>query len=139
MATAIALGVWFDPVASAQESRRVVRASAPEYPELMYLSGIEGKFVVAATVSASGEVSDVDVLESPGAFFNPEVAAHVERWRFEPNDNETVLSVEFVFRLLPRQAPVQERGVFFVAPTTIEICMRKQPPVIRYSATGTRE
>jgi TonB family protein len=63
------LGEWF-------------RASVPEYPELMYPSGIEGKFVLNLTVSPPGEVSNAVVVESPGRFFDPQITAHLKRWRF---------------------------------------------------------
>jgi TonB family protein len=113
-----------------EQLRRVVQASTPEYPELMYLSRLQGKFEVALTVAASGEVTDAVVLESPGRYFDSEITAHVRRWRFEPDVTSSVLSVQFVFRLLPRKAPVEERGVFFVSPSTIEIRTR-EPPVVK--------
>ena len=122
-------GLWFSSVSCAGEPRRVVRASVPEYPELMYLSGIQGKFVVDLTVSAAGEVSDSVVVESPGRYFDPQITAHVKRWRFEPLDSTSVVTVQLVFRLIPLETGVEERGVFFVTPTTIEIVTRVRPTI----------
>jgi len=122
-------GLWLSSASSAEEPRRVVRASVPEYPELMYLSGIQGKFLVNLTVSAAGEVSDAVVVESTGRYFDPQITAHVKRWRFEPLDSASVVTVQLVFRLVPRETGVEERGVFFVTPTTIEIVTRVRPTV----------
>ena len=133
--TAMIFGVWLDPVFSAQELRRVVQASAPEYPDLMHAAQIQEKFVVTLTVSASGDVSDAVVVESPAPYFDPQITAHVRRWQFEPQDSSSVLSVQFVFRLLPRKTPVEERGVFFVAPTTIEIRTREPHSVTDHTVT----
>ena len=119
-----------DPVALAQEPRRVVRASVLEYPYLMFASGIEGRFLVALTVSPSGDVSGVEMLESPAKYFDAEILDHVRRWTFEPEDGTSSFSIEFVFRLLPKEAPIEERGVFFFAPTTIEIRTRRRPPIV---------
>lgn len=123
------LGLWLSTASSAEEPRRVVRASVPEYPELMYLSGIQGKFVLDLTVSPAGEVSSAVVVESPGRYFDPQITAHVRRWRFEPLDSTSVVAVQLVFRLIPRETGVEERGVFFVTPTTIEIVTRVRPTI----------
>jgi TonB family protein len=123
---------------SAQESPQVVRASVPEYPELMWLSGLEGKFVVNLTVSPGGEVLDAVVVESPGQYFDPQISAHARRWRFEPRDGSSVVTLQFTFRLIPQETAVEERGVFFEAPTTIEIAKRRRPPVIDASNPRNR-
>jgi TonB family protein len=120
----------WDSVVLAQEPRRVIRASAPEYPHLMYASGIEGRFLVDLTVLPTGDVGSMQVLDSAGKFFDREILGHVKHWMFEPQEGTSTLSIEFVFRLLPREAPLEDVGVFFVAPTTIEVRTRRHPELI---------
>jgi TonB family protein len=125
--------VWFAVLISvsipavAQDARRVIRASAPAYPDLMYAAGTQGKFIVAVTVLPSGEVDNVVVMESVARYVDPVLRAHAKRWRFEQQEHTSVQMLEFAFRLLPVDAPSEELGTIFVTPMTMEIC-RTEPP-----------
>ncbi len=121
--------VCMDSLVLAQEPRRVIQASVPEYPYMMYAAGIQGKFLVDLTVLPSGHVGDAKVLESPGKYFDSEILGRVMRWKFEPQEGSSRFTIEFVFRLLPKEAPVEDCGVFFLAPTTIEIRTIQRPPI----------
>jgi TonB family protein len=119
----------------AQETRPVLRASAPEYPDLMYSSREQGKCVVAISVLPSGEVDHTHVQESPAGFIEHVLRRHAKQWRFAPAEHTTLHRVEFVFKLLPQDTPPEELGFVFVAPMTVEV-RRVEPPV--YTTHGPR-
>jgi TonB family protein len=123
---------------SAQDTRRVVRASAPAYPDLMYQSRTQGRFVVAVTVLPSGEVHNAVVTESAAPYVNDILRAHAKRWVFDGQKSTTLQKVEFLFRLLPKGSPTEELGSVFVAPSTMEI-RRVEPPIVDVRSSSHAE
>lgn len=64
---------------------RLVRRVQPDYPEAARLAGKEGTTLLRFVVSASGRVSDVQVVRSSGSDALDDAAGDaVERWRFSP-------------------------------------------------------
>jgi TonB family protein len=79
-----------------------MRYITPAYPESARAQGIEGYVVVNFTVTANGEVGNIEIIESepPGVFDNEALAA-TARLRFEPrivlNEAVAVDGVEYRF------------------------------------------
>lgn len=70
---------------SVDDPPKPVSRKAPQYPDRARKKGISGRVVLSVLIDASGNVSDVRVVESepPGVFDEAAVAA-VKTWRFQP-------------------------------------------------------
>jgi TonB family protein len=56
----------------------------PAYPEEARQAGVEGKLTAWLHVDAKGNVTRVEVKESPGPLFTEEAIAKFSRWKFKP-------------------------------------------------------
>ena len=85
-----------------------VAGANPVYPEAAKRDGIEGEVTLVYTVTRTGEVTDLEILESsPPGIFDDAALAAVRTWRYrpvmaggEPVAQETVGST-LTFRLGP--------------------------------------
>jgi protein TonB len=74
----------FDIKAVDQQPRPLVRID-PRYPAIAASNGIEGFVTLAFGVSASGEVVDVQVIESePKRTFDQAAKKALRKWRYQP-------------------------------------------------------
>ena len=119
---------WSSSFVSAEDTRRVLRASAPDYPDLMHASRSQGACIVAITVLPSGEVDHTHLQDCPSRYVESVLRRHAKQWRFEPQEHTTLHRIEFVFKLLPKDTPPEELGFVFVTPMTVEV-RRVEPPV----------
>jgi TonB family protein len=93
-------GVRIDP---AQQQERLVRALAPEYPEVARRAGIEGQVTLLLRVGEDGSVQDTQLL-SGEPVLGRAAAEAVEQWRYSPlriggRPVSILTSVTFDFRL----------------------------------------
>jgi TonB family protein len=91
------------------EMSKIVSKSPPEYPALAKQRGIQGNLLVAVTVSAKGEVNDVQLLAGPTELAAAAGAA-VRQWKYEAYSIDgvpsAVTTTAFVlFRLASRPEP----------------------------------
>jgi TonB family protein len=120
-------GLQAKPAAKAEDTRRVLHASTPAYPDPMYYARKEGTFLVAVTVLPSGEVHNAVVTQSPAPYFDRLLVSHAIRWRFEPAEQTTLETLEFRFQLFPEDAPPEDLGIVFIPPLKVEIHHRRPP------------
>ncbi len=62
----------------------VVHQAAPEYPRAAARSGFDGWVDLEFTVTPTGDVSDVEVLDSSSRVFHREALVAIQNWRFNP-------------------------------------------------------
>ncbi len=62
----------------------VVRQAAPEYPRAAARSGFDGWVDLEFTVTPTGDVSDVEVLDSSSRVFHREALVAMQNWQFKP-------------------------------------------------------
>ena len=75
-------------IASSSDTRKIVRKTAPAYPELAKRMGVSGAVKLELTVSASGKVTDVKILGGhPVLASSAQQSAH--NWQFEPGQQST--------------------------------------------------
>jgi TonB family protein len=67
---------------------KVVRQVSPTYPRSLENSGQDGYVQVEFTVTEVGEVRDAKVLESSSSQFDAAALSAVNRWRFQPVQEE---------------------------------------------------
>ncbi|MFZ3322643.1 MAG: energy transducer TonB [Usitatibacter sp.] len=76
------------PATSNQQMENVdpekVFGERPAYPEEARRNGLEGKLTAWLHVDAKGNVTRVEVRESPGPLFTEEAVAKFSRWKFKP-------------------------------------------------------
>lgn len=90
------------PTVSAFASEvKVKKTVAPEYPRGAERRNIEGYVVVKYTVTTTGDVSDVTVVESsPAGIFDDAALQAVNKWKFEtPAQNVPDLQTKVSFKL----------------------------------------
>ena len=56
----------------------------PGYPEEARQAGVEGKLTAWLHVDAKGNVTQVEIKESPGPQFSQEAIAKFSQWKFKP-------------------------------------------------------
>lgn len=102
--------------------RRVVKALAPPYHDVLLQARFEGTARLEVRVAPSGEVEDVKVTKP---FFTSEWSEgylqYAREWRFEPGETSTTEQIIFKFRFVPRDSSPTEQGTVFIAPATVEI------------------
>lgn len=57
----------------------------PEYPIEARLKGVQGHVIVAYTVTARGDIQDIEILESPSPLLTKSVLRTLSRWKFQPS------------------------------------------------------
>jgi len=77
----------FDKIYSISDLK-VVRQVSPAYPRSLEKSGLDGYVQVEFTVTETGEVRDAKVLESSSSQFDSAALSAVNRWRFQPVQEE---------------------------------------------------
>jgi TonB family protein len=80
-------GMFVAPVAQEAQFRELIpmRFITPDYPRFAEEQGLEGYVVVSFTVSETGTVSDISVIESqPVGVFDEQALIAAQRLRFEP-------------------------------------------------------
>ncbi len=63
---------------------KAIDALAPEYPEALRRTNIEGNVVVAFTVDTQGRVHDIEVQRCTNHKLERAAVDAVRRWRFQP-------------------------------------------------------
>jgi TonB family protein len=61
-----------------------VSGERPTYPEEARQSGVEGKLTAWLHVDAKGNVTQVEIKESPGPLFSEEAVSKFSQWKFKP-------------------------------------------------------
>jgi len=56
----------------------------PDYPEEARQAGVEGKLTAWLHVDAKGDVTQVEIKETPGPLFSEEAIAKFSKWKFKP-------------------------------------------------------
>jgi len=90
------VGIGQHTAPSTSSERKVVARSAPSYPELARRMHIGGVVKIEAMVRANGTVKSARALGGHPVLVDAAIAA-VERWKFEPAQNETVEVVQVSF------------------------------------------
>ena len=67
---------------------KVIRQVSPSYPRSLDHSGQDGYVQVEFTVTEAGEVRDAKVLESSSSQFDSAALSAVNKWRFQPVQEE---------------------------------------------------
>jgi TonB family protein len=70
------------PVDAGEMQKHIERSVAPVYPEVARQAGIEGDVVLRVTVSSSGRVTDLTVIDGPPILARAAVGA-VQQWRYQ--------------------------------------------------------
>jgi protein TonB len=72
-------------LASLAATLKLVKSTAPEYPESALARGVSGSVLLSFTVDTRGETRDVQVLQStPAGVFDRAAISAVKRWRYAP-------------------------------------------------------
>ena len=61
-----------------------IAGERPAYPEEARQAGVEGKLTAWLHVDAKGNVTQVEIKESPGDLFSAEAVAKFSKWKFKP-------------------------------------------------------
>ena len=61
-----------------------ISGERPSYPEEARQAGLEGKLTAWLHVDAKGNVTQVEIKESPGELFSSEAVAKFSQWKFKP-------------------------------------------------------
>jgi TonB family protein len=61
-----------------------IAGERPGYPEEARQAGVEGKLTAWLHVDAKGNVTQVEIKESPGPLFSEEAIAKFSQWKFKP-------------------------------------------------------
>jgi Gram-negative bacterial TonB protein C-terminal len=115
---------------SKSEEIKVVRATAPAFPQIMAQSHTEGSVVVRVHVDAAGHVSDTDVVETEGnALMTSDAYGRLARqWVFEETGRAHDLEIHIVYRLMPPDSHLDELGTTFEFPATVVVRGRAVAP-----------
>lgn len=62
----------------------LLRAAAPEYPDVLRKSEIEGKVVVKLFIDENGNVVKYEIMNSPNELFVKSVKEVIMKWKFVP-------------------------------------------------------
>jgi TonB family protein len=73
----------FEPNGDVTEPKLIYKVN-PRYPEEARKNKIMGDVVCRTVITAEGEVSDVEIVESEDEIFNQATIDAVSQWRFEP-------------------------------------------------------
>ena len=92
--TGVGIGQHTAPAAGSE--RKVIARTAPAYPELARRMHIGGVVKIEAMVRANGTVKSARALGGHPVLVDAAIAA-VEKWKFEPEQNETVEVVQVSF------------------------------------------
>lgn len=91
------------PQRQAVEDAYALETEAPRYPSSMLRHGKQGKTLLKLRVSATGEVSGVQVIASTSEAFSEAAIHAVKNWYFEPGKRDgvpiaqtVVVPVEFI-------------------------------------------
>lgn len=92
VATVLALSLtavaFSQNIASSSDTRKIVRKTAPAYPELAKRLGVSGAVKLELTVAPNGKVTDVKVVGGhPVLASSAQQTAH--NWLFEPGPQST--------------------------------------------------
>jgi len=95
--TGVITFVSFAPAAFGQDDGRKVRTKIdPVYPELAKRMNVAGTVKLMITISPSGSVKATKVIGGHPLLIDAAVQA-VNRWKFEPANEETKQIIEFRF------------------------------------------
>jgi len=97
-AAALALMVALAMPGIAAEARAVKSKAPPVYPEIARRMRISGEVKLSVTVSAEGNVTDVQPISGNRALTEAAEEA-VRKWRFEPGGSVTTVEVSVNFAL----------------------------------------
>jgi TonB family protein len=61
-----------------------IAGERPTYPEEARQAGVEGKLTAWLHVDAKGNVTKVEIRESPGDLFSAEAVSKFSKWKFKP-------------------------------------------------------
>ena len=92
--TGVGAGQHAAPATNAE--RKVIARTAPAYPELARRMHIGGVVKIEAMVRANGTVKSARALGGHPVLVDAAIAA-VEKWKFEPQPNDTVEVVQVSF------------------------------------------
>lgn len=81
---------------SAQEGRRAVSKSVPEYPDLARRMRLSGTVKIEVTIAPSGVVKSAVVIGGHPLLAQAAVGA-AKRWKFSPSSGESTQILEFAF------------------------------------------
>jgi periplasmic protein TonB len=88
------------PPADGEDTGRPSTEPKPIYPRVALHDGVEGHVLVRFTVSETGTVTDVRVLEAePPDVFERSVLRAASRYRFDPKGRSYTIDRDFVFRI----------------------------------------
>jgi len=80
----------------AQEARKVLAQSQPEYPELAKRLRLAGAVKVQVIIGADGNIKNTKVLGGNPVLVESTLEA-LKKWRYAPSGSETTTTLEFNF------------------------------------------
>jgi TonB family protein len=113
---------------SGQVERRVTRAIAPPYDDILVQARLQGTAKIRVQVKPSGEVEDAEIVESLWDLRDELYKQYARKWRFEAHPTSTTEEIVFIFRFIPRDSPPEDVGTVFTFPATVEIRSLEPPP-----------
>jgi len=118
------VSVGFVRYAFAQQTNqpKVILAVAPTYFPLALSSHTSGEVVIEVKIDSKGLVTDARGLSGkPILIADSKYVAR--RWKFEPSEDSAVRTARltFVYRLVPKETPIEELLPIFKLPYRVEI------------------
>jgi protein TonB len=91
-------GVSFGAAKSqAQEGRKVVTQTQPEYPELAKRLRLQGTVKVQVIIGTDGIIKNTKVVGGNPVLVESTLEA-LKKWKYAPSSSETATTLEFSFR-----------------------------------------
>jgi TonB family protein len=82
--------------ANEDNGRKVKSKVSPTYPDLAKRMNVTGTVKVQVVVAANGTVKSTKVIGGHPLLVEPSVDA-IKKWKYEPSNEDTTTTVEFVF------------------------------------------
>ncbi len=117
------------------EQAELVAAVAPVYPVMAAVSNTGGEVTVEVEVSPNGKVVSARAVEGHDLLRQAAENA-ARRWRFKSTQNTFTARLAFVFRIMPRDTPIDDLASRFMPPYRVEVRHRQFEPVVHSDPVG---
>lgn len=117
------------------EQSELVAAVAPVYPVMAAVSNTGGEVTVEVEVSPNGKVASARAVEGHDLLRQAAENA-ARRWRFKSAQNTTTVRLAFVFRIMPRETPMDDLAPTFMPPYQVEVRHHQFEPVVHSDPAG---
>lgn len=113
------------------EPTGVVLAIAPAFSQVAAMTNTSGNVVIETRINAMGEVTSAKIVDGHPLLRRVKTFEKTaRRWRFTQGSDDRILRITFVFRIMPKNTPLEELTPIFAPPYQVEIRHLPFEPIV---------